>query len=82
MHYSAIASGSACIKDAIVQGPQARDDNVLCSETEAAGVMNSVLCFVIRGVSNYANPHSRSECKKYMAAYAQSLLSKIPLAEV
>jgi len=58
---------------------------ILCFEMEAAGLMNSFPCAVIRGVSNYADEFKDDVWQKYAAmaaaAYAKELLSYIPALE-
>jgi nucleoside phosphorylase len=53
---------------------------------EAAGLMNSFPCLVIRGICDYADSHKNSQWQAYAArtaaAYAKGLLSVIPAAEV
>jgi nucleoside phosphorylase len=59
---------------------------VLCFEMEAAGLMNSFPCLVIRGICDYADSHKNKRWQPYAAgiaaAYAKELLSVIPLANV
>lgn len=59
---------------------------VLCFEMEAAGLMNSYPCLVIRGVCDYADSHKNKRWQAYAAgtaaAYSKELLSVIPAAEV
>ena len=53
---------------------------------EAAGLMNSFPCLVIRGICDYADSHRNDRWQAYAAgaaaAYAKELLSVIPPAEV
>jgi hypothetical protein len=59
---------------------------VLCFEMEAAGLMNSFPCLVIRGICDYADSHKNKKWQPYTAgtaaACAKEVLSVIPLAEV
>jgi hypothetical protein len=59
---------------------------VLCFEMEAAGLMNSFPCLVIRGICDYADSHKNKKWQPYAAgtaaAYAKELLSVIPRVEV
>jgi hypothetical protein len=59
---------------------------VLCFEMEAAGLMNSFPCLVIRGICDYADSHKNKGWQPYAAAaaaaYGKTLLSIIPAAEV
>jgi len=59
---------------------------VLCFEMEAAGLMNSFPCLVIRGICDYADSHKNKKWQAYAAATAaacaKEVLSVIPPAEV
>ncbi|RAO71649.1 uncharacterized protein BHQ10_007661 [Talaromyces amestolkiae] len=59
---------------------------VLCFEMEAAGLMNSFPCLVIRGICDYADSHKNKKWQPYAAgtaaAYAKELLLVIPAADV
>jgi nucleoside phosphorylase len=59
---------------------------VLCFEMEAAGLMNSFPCLVIRGICDYADSHKNKRWQPYAAgaaaAYAKELLLVIPAADV
>jgi nucleoside phosphorylase len=59
---------------------------VLCFEMEAAGLMNSFPCLVIRGICDYADSHKNKRWQPYAAATAaacaKEVLSVIPPAEV
>lgn len=51
IHYGTIASGNQVIKNAIIRDQLSSDlGGVLCFEMEAAGVMNTFPCLVIRGI--------------------------------
>jgi nucleoside phosphorylase len=87
VHHGTIASGNKVIKDATLRDKLSAElGGVLCFEMEAAGLMNSFPCLVIRGVSDYADTHKNYKWQKYAAgtaaAYAKELLSVIPAAEV
>ncbi|KAJ4341292.1 hypothetical protein N0V95_007279 [Ascochyta clinopodiicola] len=87
VHYGTIASGNQVIKDAAVRDKLSAElGGVLCFEMEAAGLMNSYPCLVIRGICDYADSHKNKRWQAYAAgtaaAYAKELLSVIPAAEV
>jgi nucleoside phosphorylase len=87
VHYGTIASGNQVMKDAAERDRVSAElGGVLCFEMEAAGLMNSFPCLVIRGISDYADTHKNYKWQKYAAgtaaAYAKELLSVIPSAEV
>jgi nucleoside phosphorylase len=87
VHYGTIASGNQVMKDAAVRDKLSAElGGVLCFEMEAAGLMNSFPCLVIRGICDYADTHKNYQWQAYgagtAAAYAKELLSAIPVAEV
>jgi nucleoside phosphorylase len=69
------------MKDALIRDKLAAEDNVLCFEMEAAGLMNHFPCLVIRGVCGYSYSHKNKEWQGYAAmaaaAYAEDLLCRI-----
>jgi nucleoside phosphorylase len=87
VHHGTIASGNQVIKDAAVRDKLSAElGGVLCFEMEAAGLMNSFPCLVIRGICDYADSHKNKRWQPYAAAtaaaYAKEMLSAIPPAEV
>ncbi|KAL4967131.1 putative wd40 protein [Aspergillus stella-maris] len=81
VHYGLIASGNRVIKDATFRDKLAAEQDVLCFEMEAAGLMNHFPCLVIRGVCDYADSHKSKEWQGWAAmtaaAYARDLLYQI-----
>jgi nucleoside phosphorylase len=87
VHYGTIASGNRVMKDAAERDTVSDElGGVLCFEMEAAGLMNSFPCLVIRGVCDYADSHKNKKWQAYAAgtaaAYAKELLSVIPAAKI
>ncbi|KAJ5364898.1 uncharacterized protein N7496_010611 [Penicillium cataractarum] len=86
IHYGLIASANQLMKNALIRDELAREKNVLCFETEAAGLMNNFPCLVIRGICDYADSHKNEEWQGYAAmaaaAYAKDLLQRIPLNRI
>ncbi|KAJ4285976.1 hypothetical protein N0V90_013542 [Kalmusia sp. IMI 367209] len=87
VHHGTIASGNQVMKDAAERDSVSAElGGVLCFEMEAAGLMNSFPCLVIRGVCDYADSHKNKQWQAYAAgtaaAYAKELLSVIPVAAV
>ncbi|KAI4940761.1 hypothetical protein J4E91_011248, partial [Alternaria rosae] len=87
VHYGTVASGNQVIKDAAVRDKLSAElGGVLCFEMEAAGLMNSFPCLVVRGICDYADSHKNKRWQPYAAAtaaaYAKEVLSAIPPAEV
>jgi nucleoside phosphorylase len=85
IHYGAIASGNQVIKDARTRDHIARQLDVVCFEMEAAGLMDTISCLVIRGICDYADTHKSKEWQRYAAAtaaaYARELLEELPVTE-
>jgi len=57
IHYGNIASGNQVMKDGVTRDRIAKEENVICFEMEAAGLMDDFPCIVIRGICDYADSH-------------------------
>lgn len=81
IHYGNIASGDQVMRNAATRDMIARQENVLCFEMEAAGLMDDFPCLVIRGICDYADTHKNKRWQPYAAAtaaaYAKELLKVI-----
>jgi nucleoside phosphorylase len=87
IHYGLIASGNQVIRDARTRDLLSarlwdkEEGKVLCFEMEAAGLMNSFPCLVIRGISDYTDTHKNKNWQHRAAAtaaaYAKELLCDI-----
>jgi nucleoside phosphorylase len=87
VHYGTIASGNQVLRDATMRDRVSLElGGVLCFEMEAAGLMNSFPCLVVRGICDYADSHKNKKWQAYAAgtaaACAKEVLSVIPTAEV
>jgi nucleoside phosphorylase len=87
VHYGTIASGNQVMRSGTERDKVSAElGGVLCFEMEAAGLMNSFPCLVIRGICDYADSHKNKRWQPYAAAvaaaYAKELLLVIPAAEV
>ncbi|KAM6479217.1 ankyrin repeat-containing domain protein [Trichoderma sp. SZMC 28011] len=86
IHYGLIASGNQIMKDAIIRDRLIKEKDVLCFETEAAGLMNQFPCLVIRGICDYSDSHKNNKWQGYAAmtaaAYTKDLLYRIPLYKI
>lgn len=88
VHYGLIASGNQVIKDAVFRDKlnKSLGGNVLCVEMEAAGLMTSVPCVVIRGICDYADSHKNNMWQKHAAAVAaavaKELLGHVQLCDI
>ena len=84
IHYGAIASGNQLIKDGLIRDSIIREigEDCICFEMEAAGLMNSFPCLVIRGICDYADSHKNDRWQRYAAAtaaaYAKEFLGIVP----
>jgi nucleoside phosphorylase len=72
VHYGLIASGNRVLKDAVARDCWAKEHGILCFEMEAAGVMNTLPCLVIRGICDYADSYKNKRWQNYAAATAAS----------
>lgn len=83
VHYGIIASADRLMKDAILRDRLAETEDVHCFEMEAAGLMHSFSCLVIRGICDYSDTHKNDIWQGYAAftaaAYAKELLGVVPI---
>lgn len=81
IHHGSIASANQLMKDANTRDKLAQERGILCFEMEAAGIMNSLSCLVVRGICDYSDSHKTKEWQGYAAmtaaAYAKDLLQQI-----
>ncbi|KAJ4380372.1 hypothetical protein N0V86_004683 [Didymella sp. IMI 355093] len=87
VHHGTIASGNQVMRSAAERDRVSKQlGGVLCFEMEAAGLMNSFPCLVVRGICDYADSHKNKRWQAYAAgtaaAYAKEVLSVIPPAVV
>jgi len=85
-HYGVIGSANLVVKDARLREELRRASGILCVEMEAAGLMDSFPCLVIRGICDYADSHKNKAWQPYAAAvaaaYMKELLMIIPPQQV
>lgn len=81
IHYGIIASANQLMRDANLRDRISRENDVLCFEMEAAGLMNDFPCLVIRGICDYSDTHKNKIWQGYAAmaaaAYAKDLLLRL-----
>ncbi|KIX05611.1 uncharacterized protein Z518_03583 [Rhinocladiella mackenziei CBS 650.93] len=86
IHYGLIASGNQVMKHGGTRDKLAQQLGILCFEMEAAGLMDSFPCLIIRGICDYADSHKNKQWQRYAAAtaaaYAKELLSVIPVSQI
>lgn len=68
--YGNIGSGNRVMKDEYERDLIAKEGDLLCFEMEAAGLMNTFKCIVIRGICDYCDSHKQKEWQPYAAAVA------------
>lgn len=79
VHYGLIASGNRVIKDGAFRDRLKKDlgGHVLCVEMEAAGLMNSFPCIVIRGICDYTDSHKNKNWQEHAAAVAAAFAKEL-----
>jgi nucleoside phosphorylase len=87
IYYGMIGSTNRVVKNAAQwEKFKSGDLDITCVEMEAAGLMDSFPCLVIRGVCDYADSHKNKKWQPYAAAtaaaYMKEILSVIPAQEV
>jgi nucleoside phosphorylase len=87
IHYGTIGSVNRVIKHAVQREKLKSDEpDIICVEMEAAGLMDSFPCLVIRGICDYADSHKNKKWQPHAAAtaaaYMKQILSVIPAQEV
>ncbi|KAM6480975.1 nucleoside phosphorylase domain-containing protein [Trichoderma sp. SZMC 28011] len=88
IHYGVIASRNTLVKDASTRKVLALQtgEDCICFEMEAAGLMNTFPCLVIRGICDYADSHKNDTWQRYAAATAaacaKELFQHIPAQEL
>ncbi|KAF3912538.1 hypothetical protein ABW20_dc0109246 [Dactylellina cionopaga] len=61
IHYGVIASGNQVMKSGLQREKIAKDFGVYCFEMEAAGLMDTFPCLVIRGICDYSDSHKNKQ---------------------
>lgn len=88
IHYGVIASGNTLVKDAISRDLilEATGEDCICFEMEAAGIVDTFPCLVIRGICDYADSHKNDRWQRYAsataAAYTKEFLNWILVTQL
>ena len=87
IHYGTIASGNQVVKDGVTRDRLSGElGGILCFEMEAAGLMNSFPCLIVRGICDYADSHKNKAWQEHAAAvaaaFAKEFLLRVPQCEV
>ncbi|KAL2863375.1 uncharacterized protein BJX67DRAFT_390638 [Aspergillus lucknowensis] len=76
--FGTVASGNQVIKDGITRDElNSKLQGVLCFEMEAAGVVNTLPCLVIRGICDYADSHKNKIFQPFAASAAATCARQI-----
>lgn len=68
--YGNIASGNSVMKSSQKRDDIAKQEEAICFEMEAAGLMRDFPCVVIRGIADYSDSHKNRNWQRYAAATA------------
>lgn len=86
IHYGVIASASQLMGDANIRDKLSSERGIICFEMEAAGLVNTFPCIVIRGICDYSDTHKNDEWQEYAAmtaaAYAKELLGQVLVTRI
>ncbi|RYP55778.1 hypothetical protein DL771_012369 [Monosporascus sp. 5C6A] len=77
IYYGNIASGNQVMKHGPTRDRIASEEGVICFEMEAAGLMDSFPCLVIRGICDYADSHKNKRWQPYAAATAAAFAKEL-----
>jgi nucleoside phosphorylase len=77
VHYGTIGSANKVIKNATERDKLKKEMKILCVEMEAAGLMDSFPCLVIRGICDYADSHKNKRWQPYAAAAAAAYMKEL-----
>jgi ankyrin repeat protein/nucleoside phosphorylase len=79
IHYGTIGSANAVIKDSVMRDRLQQDSGIICVEMEAAGLIETFPCLVIRGICDYADSHKNKRWQPYAAATAAAYMKDMLL---
>ena len=78
VHFGIIASGNQVMRNGLERDRISRElGGVLCFEMEAAGLMNTFPCLVVRGICDYSDSHKNKEWQAYAAATAAAFTKEL-----
>ncbi|RSL47385.1 hypothetical protein CEP54_013432 [Fusarium duplospermum] len=87
VHMGLIMSGGGVVRNSEDRRRLRRgNEDAICFEMEAAGIVDQIPCLVIRGICNYADTHKNDDWRRYAAAaaaaYGKAVLTKVTGKEV
>ncbi|KAF3938461.1 hypothetical protein ABW19_dt0203614 [Dactylella cylindrospora] len=82
IHYGIIASGDQVMKHGPTRDNISRETGAICFEMEAAGLIETFPCLVVRGICDYSDSHKNKQWQPYAtataAAFAKQVLNHVP----
>ncbi|EGX43203.1 hypothetical protein AOL_s00215g659 [Orbilia oligospora ATCC 24927] len=85
IHYGLIASGDQVMRHGKTRDKLSREQDVLCFEMEAEGIVNTLPFLVIRGICDYSDSHKNKIWQPYAAlvaaAFAKALILCLPVRD-
>ncbi|KAF3132922.1 hypothetical protein TWF594_009431 [Orbilia oligospora] len=85
IHYGLIASGDQVMRHGKTRDKLSREQDVLCFEMEAEGIVNTLPFLVIRGICDYADSHKNKIWQPYAAlvaaAFSKALMLCLPVRD-
>jgi nucleoside phosphorylase len=87
IHYGTIASRNTLMKSSATRDANfENDETCICLETEAAGLMITFPCILIRRICDYADSHKEDRWQRYAgaaaAAYAKESLKYVDIVDL
>jgi nucleoside phosphorylase len=86
VHYGVIASASQLMRHATIRDIIAKEEGVMCFETEAAGLTDRFPWLIVRGICGYSDSHNNKRWHGYAAitatAYIKDLLTMMVPGQV
>ncbi|KAI1146924.1 nucleoside phosphorylase domain-containing protein [Nemania diffusa] len=79
IHFGLIASANQVMRHGVTREKLRKELDVMCFEMEAAGLMDSFPCLVIRGICDYADVHKTKQWQPYAAVTAAACAKQILL---
>ncbi|KAL4803194.1 purine and uridine phosphorylase [Aspergillus unguis] len=86
IHLGTVVSGNMVVKNAALRDEIGRTiEGALCVEMSAAGLMQKLPCFVVRGICDYADSHKNNAWEPYAAlvaaSFAKELILRLPIRQ-
>ncbi|PYH42576.1 5'-methylthioadenosine/S-adenosylhomocysteine nucleosidase family protein [Aspergillus saccharolyticus JOP 1030-1] len=86
VHQGVVGSADQVMKKASERDEYAGKQGIICYEMEAVGIMETISCLTIRGISDYSDGHKNDDWHSYAslsaAVCAKELLKNIPAQDL